>query len=72
MYHSFMVRIWREAGRKPGEFYVTAESVQSGQTHQFEDLPSLLDFLQTHIDSDTQAATSEEQIAVDEADLDHS
>jgi hypothetical protein len=60
MYHSFLVRIWREAGQESGDYHVAAESVQSGQTYRFEDLTSLLDFLQAHIDSDNQTEPGQE------------
>ena len=49
MYHSYMVRIWREAGWKADEFQILVESVQSGETYQFDDLNSLKVFLQGEI-----------------------
>lgn len=68
MYHSFLVRIWREAEQEPGDYYVTVESVQSGHTYRFEDLSSLLDFLQTAIDSDNQTETAQDFEGLDSAD----
>ena len=70
MYHSFLVRIWREADQEPGDMQITAESVQSGQTHCFDSLTSLLDFLQDHIDLDEPVKTRIEQHEFDETDLD--
>jgi len=60
MYHSFMVRIWREDGREPGSFQITVESVQSGHTHRFDNLTSLLDFLLATIDLDNLTESGKE------------
>ena len=52
MYQSFMVRIWQEAGWASGNFQITVESVQTGQTHRFDNLTSLLDFLHAAVNFD--------------------
>ena len=72
LYHSFMVRIWKEGGREPGNFQITAESVQSGRTYRFDNLTSLLDFLQASVDSDNLTKTNKEREEVDKPNFDPS
>ena len=55
-----MVRIWQEDGREPGGLQITVESVQSGQTHRFDNLTSLLDFLHAAVNFDHLADSGKE------------
>ena len=72
MYHSFMVRIWRDDGQDPGSFQITAELVQSGQTRRFDNLSSLLDFLHAYIDSDNLTEVDKKREELDKANSDAS
>ena len=47
-----MVRIWQEDGWESGNFQITVVSVQSGQTHRFDNLISLLNFLHATVELD--------------------
>ena len=44
MYHSYLLRLWRE--REYGAWRVSLESVATGERHGFPDLASLFAFLQ--------------------------
>jgi hypothetical protein len=71
MYHSFMVRIWREVDQEQqGHYQITAESVQSGQTRRFDNLTSLLDFLHACVNSDNLSEADKERNELDKTDLD--
>lgn len=59
MYRSFMVRIWQNDGGEPVDLQISAESVQSGQTQQFNNMDSLLDFLQSCAGFDNLSEKSE-------------
>ena len=60
MYHSFMVRIWQEDGWESGNLQIRVESVQSGQTHRFDNLTSLLNFLHAAVNLDNLADIGKE------------
>ena len=70
MYHSFMVRIWREEEQEQVHYQITAESVQSGQTRRFDNLISLVNFLHTFIESDNLKEVGKERNELDKTDDD--
>jgi hypothetical protein len=53
-YASFLIRLWREESadpaRKPVDWHIEVEHIQTGERWEFETLDQLLDFLRSHTD----------------------
>jgi hypothetical protein len=49
VYQSYLVRIWLEGGRGSGQLQIWAKSVQTGQSHHFDDLATFQAFLQGQV-----------------------
>lgn len=60
LYHSYLVRLWQDDSQLP--WRALAQSIQTGETIHFADLPSLFAFLQAQTTNE-QPAVAQDQSA---------